>query len=196
MPLLQETDGRQGWGNQRRESKIFLFFLWESRTNGSADPSSSFCHLPFFFIFQPSTSPASSSSYPYTQPTSRYFAILSQANTPISTPRRRASSSTARRSLFGRSNSASSPPSAAFVDEYESDDPNPLTSSSRINGNGAGKRRSKSRPSRRSDRVQEEEEEEQEEGPSSQNGADGYYERFFKEEGRLGMGAQGTVFLW
>ena len=50
MPLLQETDGRQGWGNQRRESKIFLFFLWESRTNGSADPSSSF-PSPFLLSF-------------------------------------------------------------------------------------------------------------------------------------------------
>lgn len=28
------------------------------------------------------------------------------------------------------------------------------------------------------------------------SGAHGYYERFFKEERRLGMGANGTVYLW
>ncbi|KAL7415204.1 kinase-like domain-containing protein [Mrakia frigida] len=135
----------------------------------------------------PSPSP---SSYPYTQPTARYFSILSQANTPVSTPRpRRASSSS--RTLF-----RSSPASSAFVDEYESDEPipsaAPSSSSARLNGNGNGGGRK--RRSRRAERVVEEELEE-EEGGLGQNGADGYYERFFKEEGRLGMGAQGTVFL-
>lgn len=83
------------------------------------------------------------------------------------------------------------------MDEYESDEPipsaAPSSSSARLNGNGNGGGRK--RRSRRAERVVEEELEE-EEGGLGQNGADGYYERFFKEEGRLGMGAQGTVFLW
>ena len=122
------------------------------------------------FALQPNV--ASTSANPYTQPTSRYFSILSQANTPVATPQRRPSSS--RRGPSQLRSSSPTPSDSAFVDDYDEDAP-PTA-------------RPKQNPSFRSREPDLQEEE--------NAGADGYYSRFFHEEGRLGMGAQGTVFLW
>ena len=143
----------------------------------SADPLGG--DLTHHLSFIQSTA-ASTSSNPYTQPTARYFSILSQANTPISSPQRRPSSSSRRGgpSRFRPSSPTSS--DSAFVDDLD-DDPQPPTTTT-------WKKGKRTSPTREPD-VQEEE-------LGSNAGAEGYYSRFFKEEGRLGMGAQGTVFLW
>jgi hypothetical protein len=127
---------------------------------------------------QPSSSTADNL---FSQPTARYFSILSQANTPIS-PASRRPLRTGRGSrmvstlLSGNRPDSPSSDTSAFVDEYESDEFLRPTGSSE-----------RSRSGRRRER---------EDADGASSGADGYYDRFFKEEGRLGMGAQGTVFLW
>jgi hypothetical protein len=143
---------------------------------------------------------ASSQSQPFPSSTTsalapastRYFSILSQANTPVSsppsTPKRNRPSATRSKlaSFFAKvdgDHRGDDTDGGRFEEEEEEEDgqrTDGMPSDSRSSGANSGGRRGKG-----SARMRDE-----------NRGAEGYYKRFFKEEKRLGMGANGTVWLW
>lgn len=175
MSLLQETDERRRWWYQHGEQPLSSFIIPSGLVQRRRPRSADF--IPAVSSGQPSSSTAANL---FSQPTARYFSILSQANTPILSSRRplRTGRGSGMVSTLFSGNRPSSPSSdtSAFVDEYESDEPLRPTGSSKRSRSGRHRER--------------------EDADGASTGADGYYDRFFKEEGRLGMGAQGTVFLW
>ncbi|CED83585.1 kinase-like protein [Phaffia rhodozyma] len=136
----------------------------------------------------------------------RYFSILSQVNSTLhpALPESQSSRSSSSRTpsmtpMFGNSVSSitrSSATVAATATPTLGSSPSRSSSTSSLSsissttawteqqiGSSAPSLHQRTRTSR------------QEETGDSQEGSDGYYKRYFKEEHRLGMGAQGTVFL-